>query len=109
MSDSARILAAAVVAVVEETVLRPKTLRPSPSLATLSREQRQALANRRAAQVFAIVRESTDVTQVQAANHTGDCSRTIGNWERGDFDLRALRALIQLLELRAEQRAKGGK
>jgi hypothetical protein len=109
MSESVRIRAAAAVAVVEDTVLRPKTLRPVLSVAMPTPEERQQLANRRAAQVFAIVRESTDLTQVDAAILTGDCSRTLGNWERADVDLRALRAFVQLLEIRAAQRAKGGR
>lgn len=109
MSESARVLAAAAVAAVEETVLRPKTLRPLPSVATPTAAERQRLANRRAGQVFAIVREITDTTQAETATHTGDSVRTIGNWERADVDLGPLRALIQLIELRAELLRKGGR
>jgi hypothetical protein len=108
MSDSARMLAAAVVAVVEE-VVRPKTLRPTQSVATPTPAQRKQASNRKAAQVFAIVRKSTDDNQTEAATHTGDTQKTISNWECGRHDLGALRALVQLLERRAEQRAKGGK
>lgn len=101
-------LAAAVVTAIEE-VVRPKTLRPAPNLATPTAEQRQRLANRKAGQVFAIVRESTGNTQVHAATHTGDNAKTISNWECARHDLGALRALIQLIELRAENARKGSK
>lgn len=55
-----------------------------------------------------LLRAETGLTQVDTAALAGGVSsRTVGNYERGDFDLGALRVFVVLLELRDEQTRKG--
>jgi len=68
---------------------------------------RKAASNRRAALKLLQLRAETQLTQIDLAALSGDSSRSIGAWERGEVDLGPLRVFVMLLEFRMRQRGEG--